>query len=236
MIRFALMTAAAAAALPASAQEMRPILPAEGTLLEVVAEGSSTRTPDLAVLQAGVVSQAPSAAEAMRLNGTRMAAVLAALRRAGVAERDLQTSAIGLSPQYRYAENQPPVITGYQASNQVTIRFRDIAASGKILDALVREGANNISGPELVVDKPDAALDQARTAAVAKARARATLYAQAAGLRVDRILSISETSASAPPPRPMPQMMARSEAADMTQVVPGERELTVSVSVRFLLK
>ncbi|WP_163362974.1 SIMPL domain-containing protein, partial [Klebsiella aerogenes] len=66
----------------------------------------------------------------------------------GVAERDIQTATIGLSPQYRYAQNEPPVITGYQASNQVSVRFREVAKSGTILDALVREGANNISGPE----------------------------------------------------------------------------------------
>jgi uncharacterized protein len=241
MIRFALFATAAGltlASLSASAQEVRPMmLPADGTLLEVSAEGASTRTPDLAIIQAGVVTQNATAGEAMRQNSVRMAAVLAALRRAGVAERDVQTSNITLSPQYRYAENQPPVITGYQASNQVTVRFRDIAKSGAILDALVREGANNISGPNLTIDKPESALDEARTAAVAAARARADLYAKAAGLRVDRILSISEGGAMPPP---MPMMMARAERfsadAPATPVVAGEQELRVSLSVRFLLK
>ena len=208
MIRFALFATAAGltlASLTASAQEVRPMmLPADGTLLEVSADGTSTRTPDLAIIQAGVVTQQATAGEAMRQNGARMAAVLAALRRAGVAERDVQTSNIALSPQYRYAQNEPPVITGYQASNQVTVRFRDIAKSGAILDALVREGANNISGPNLTIDKPETALDEARTAAVAAARARADLYAKAAGLRVDRILSISE-GGSMPPPGSSPQ-------------------------------
>lgn len=239
MIRFALFATAAGltlASLSASAQEVRPaVLPVDGTLLEVTAEGASTRTPDLAVIQAGVVTQAASAGDAMRQNSTRMATVLAALRRAGVAERDIQTASVALSPQYRYAQNEPPVITGYQASNQVTVRFRDVAKSGAILDALVKEGANNISGPNLTIEKPEAALDEARTAAVATARARAELYAKAAGLRVDRILSISEGSVVPAPPRPM--MMARMEAAsDATQVVAGETELTVSLSVRFVLK
>ncbi|ATY32836.1 SIMPL domain-containing protein [Sphingomonas psychrotolerans] len=240
MIRFALFATAAGlslASLTASAQEVRPMmLPADGTLLEVSADGTSTRTPDLAIIQAGVVTQHATAGEAMQQNSARMAAVLAALRRAGIAERDVQTSSIALSPQYRYAENQPPVITGYQASNQVTVRFRDIAKSGTILDALVREGANNIAGPNLTIDKPEAALDEARTKAVAAARARADLYARAAGLRVDRILSISEAGAM-PPPMPM---MARAErfSADKaeTQIAPGEQELRVSLSVRFLLK
>ncbi len=241
MIRLALFATAAGltlASFSASAQDIRPaLLPADGTLLEVSAEGTSARTPDLAIIQAGVVTQHLTAGEAMRQNGTRMTEVLAALRRAGVAERDIQTSSIALSPQYRYAENKPPVITGYQASNQVTVRFRDVAKSGTILDALVGEGANNISGPNLTIEKPEAALDEARTAAVTAARARADLYARAAGLRVDRILSISEGGAMTPP---MPIVMQRAERfsadAQATPVVAGEQELRVSLSVRFLLK
>lgn len=240
MIRIALATTAALvalAALPAAAQqEARPVL-LEGTVLDVSATGASTRVPDLAVIQAGVVTQAPTAAEAMQQNNAQMSKVLAALRSAGVAERDIQTARIGLSPQYRYADNKPPVITGYQASNQVSIRFRDVAKSGSILDALVREGANDISGPNLTIDKPEAALDEARVDAVKKARARAELYAQAAGLKVDRILAISESGAL--PPSPMPVVMRASAGFvqdKAMEVVAGERELNVTVSVRFLLK
>jgi uncharacterized protein YggE len=221
--------------LPAAAQEMRPV-PADGTLLEVSAEGISTRVPDVALIQAGVITQAPTAVVAMAQNSKRMAAVLAALRGAGIAERDLQTSSISLSPQYRYENNQPPILTGYQASNQVSVRFRDVAQSGTILDTLVKQGANNISGPNLTVDKPEAALDEARVNAIAKARARATLYANAAGLRVDRILTISESGAM---PAPVPMMAFRADkvmAQANTEVVAGEQQLSVTVSVRFLLK
>ena len=228
-------TLLSAVALPAVAQEMRPVL-LDGTVLEVSAEGTSTRIPDVAVIQAGVVTQAASASAALGSNSQRMAAVLAALRKAGVAERDIQTASLSLNPQYRYEDNKPPILTGYQASNQVSVRFREIARSGAILDALVAEGANNISGPNLMVDKPETALDEARAAAVAKARARATLYAQASGLKVDRILAISESGAAPMPP--MPMMMGfreKAQAAD-TQVVAGEQQLSVTLSVRFLLK
>lgn len=237
MIRTAQMGMApivALAAVPAAAQDMR-VAPIDGTVLEVSAEGVSTRVPDLAVIQAGVVTQAATASEALTQNSSRMAAVLAALRASGIAERDIQTAAISLNPQYRYENNQPPILTGYQASNQVSIRFRDIAKSGKILDTLVKQGANNISGPNLTVDKPEAALDEARTDAIAKARARATLYANAAGLKVERILMISE-SGGAMPPMPVVAFRAKAEAASDTQVVAGEQQLTVTVSVRFLLK
>jgi uncharacterized protein len=240
MIRTALAASAvllsAAAALPAAAQvDPRPVL-VDGTVLDISATGTVTRVPDLALIQAGVVTQAATAAEAMQQNTALMARVLAALRKAGVAERDIQTATISLNPQYRYVENQPPAITGYQASNQVTVRFRDVGRSGAILDALVREGANNISGPNLTVDKPEAALDEARIEAIKTARARAELYARAAGLRVERILTVSE-SASMPVPVAYAVRAARAPApmAD-TEVAPGEQELKVTVSVSFLLK
>lgn len=219
-----------------AAQTVEPMVPAAGTVLDVVAEGRSTRVPDLATIRAGVVSQATTAAAALSDNAGRMAAVLAALKKAGIAPRDIATASVGLSPQYRYADNQPPVITGYQATNTVSIRFRDVAKAGPILDALVAQGANQIDGPNLSIDKPDAALDEARTDAVARARAIAETYAKAAGLRVARIISIGEAGQDTGGPRP-PVMFARAAAAkDSTQIESGEQDVTVSLSVRFLLQ
>ncbi|MFN4095275.1 MAG: SIMPL domain-containing protein [Sphingomonas sp.] len=237
MIR--LMTAAALAAtipLAATAQ----VAPAaasvtEGTLLDVVAEGRVNRVPDIALIRAGVVSQGATAAEALSANARQMASVLTALKAAGIADRDVQTATISLNPQYRYAENQPPVITGYQASNSVSVRFRDIAKSGTILDALVKQGANQIDGPNLTIDAIDSAMDEARIDAVKRARARADLYARALGMRVERIVMVSEGSDGGAP-GPVPQMMVRAEAKDSTQVVPGEQQVSANVRVRFLLK
>lgn len=221
----------------ASAQTQAPIQPITGTRLDIVAEGEVVRTPDIATISAGVVTQAASAAQAMGENARRMAAAVAALRKAGVADRDIQTSSLNLNPQYRYGENMPPVITGYQASNQVTVRFRDIRRAGAILDALVAVGANQINGPSFNVDKPEAALDEARSAAIAKARARADLYARAAGLSVKRILTISEGGYAPPPPMPMPMMrsMEANAKAD-TAIEAGEQKLAVSVAVSFELQ
>jgi uncharacterized protein YggE len=207
-----------------------------GTRLDISAEGFVTRVPDLAVINAGVVTQAPTAAAAMQDNAGRMAATVAALKRAGVADRDIQTASITLSPQYRYAENKPPEITGYQASNQVNVRFRDLKRAGTILDALVAQGANQINGPSFSVEKADAALDEARVAAIKAARARADLYAGAAGLKVKRIIAISESQGYAPPPYPMPVMMARAEKAADTAIEPGEQKLSINVSVSFELE
>lgn len=224
-------------ALPAAAQVAAPamILP-DATLLDISATGKTTRVPDIATIRAGVVTQSATAAAALAENAQRMTRVQAALKAAGVADRDVQTSNINLQPQYRYAQNEAPVITGYQASNTVSVRFRDIAKSGRILDALVKEGANQIDGPSLSIDQPDAATDEARLDAMRQARARAELYAKAAGLRVDRIVSISESGGYAPPP-PMPMMMARSMADGAeSKIAAGEQSVELTVSVRFLLK
>jgi uncharacterized protein YggE len=213
--------------------QVPPVL--EGTRLDVTATGEVTRVPDIARISAGVVTQAATASAALTENGARMSRVLAALRRAGVADRDVRTSAISLNPSFRFVENQPPVLTGYQAVNQVTIRFRDVKTSGTILDTLVSEGANEINGPSLEIERPEPALDEARVRALATARARGELFANAAGMRIARIVSISDnSSAYQPPVRPYGESRAMMDAA--TKIVPGEQAVQASVSVTFELR
>lgn len=233
MIRKVMMALLLALAAPAAAQT-GPTQAVTGTRLDVAAIGEVTRVPDIVRINAGVVTQALSATEAIRQNAARMERVRAALRRAGIADRDIQTSSISLQPDYRYAESQPPQLTGYRASNEINVRFRDIANSGRILDALVAEGANQINGPMLELERPEAALDEARLQALANARARAELYARALGTRVKRILFVSETGGAVPPPMPMARMMAAQDGA--TQIAPGEQTLSVSLTVGFELE
>jgi len=204
------------------------------TRLDVVATGEAHRAPDVATISAGVVTQGARASQAMADNAKRMTATIAALKQAGIAARDIQTSALRLTPQYRYADGQAPVITGYEAANQVSVRFRDVARAGTVLDALVAAGANQINGPNLEVDKPEAALDEARTQAIAAARARAELYAKAAGLHVKRIVQIAETGSG--DPAPIRPMMMAARKADATPIEPGEQTLSVNVQVTFELE
>ncbi|MDO6415756.1 SIMPL domain-containing protein [Sphingomonas sp. BIUV-7] len=235
MLRFAPI--ALAAILPvaaAQAQDAAPGSTLHGTRLDIAATGEVTRAPDVATISAGVVTQSGTASKAMADNAQRMTATIAALRKAGVADRDIRTASLRLSPQYRYQDNQPPVLTGYQASNQVSVRFREIAHAGSILDALVAAGANQIDGPSFTVDKPEPALDEARTQALATAKARAELYARAAGLHVKRIVRIGESGGAEPPIRPM-MMMARAKG-DSTPVEPGEETLSITLQVTFELE
>jgi len=206
-----------------------------GTLISVSAEARASRAPDIATLSTGVVSQAVDANAALRANAADMQKVMAAIRAAGIAERDVQTSGVSLYPQYRYAENQPPAITGYQASNTVNLKVRDLSKLGAVLDALVASGANQINGPTFEIENPDPVVDDARRAALKKARARADMYAEALGMKVLRIVSIDEGSGFMPP-QPMPTLKAaRMEMSDSTPISSGENSLSATLNVVFEL-
>ena len=234
----AILLVPAPIAAPAFAQQPTSITqPIAGTRLDISATGEATRVPDVANISAGVITRAATARAALEQNAARMDRVRASLKRAGIADRDIQTSNISLNPEYRYVNNEPPQLTGYSASNTVTVRFRDIANAGKILDALVKEGANQLNGPTLTIDKPEAALDEARAQAIAKGRARAELYARSMGLRVVRIVAVTESGSSYPVPPPMP-MMERAmvaQAAD-SKIDPGEQKLRVNLAMTFELQ
>jgi len=206
-----------------------------GTRLDISATGEVARVPDVAVISAGVVSRSATATAALSDAADRMARVLAALKRAGVEDRDVQTSNVSLNPEYRYPENQAPQLVGYTATNTVTVRFRDIRNSGKILDALVGQGANQINGPNLTIDKPEEALDEARAKAVAIGRSRAELYARSLGMHVVRLVAATESGGYAVPP-PMPVMMEARMAAAETKIEPGEQKLQVTLSMTFELQ
>jgi hypothetical protein len=204
---------------------------ASGPVVTLTAEARVERAPDLAAMSAGVVTQAATAGEAMRLNAEAMSRVIAAVRRAGVADRDVQTSGLSLQPQYDYQDRRSPRLTGYQASNQVSVRLRELDRAGRVIDALVEAGANQVSGPGFEIAEPDAALDAARAAAVAKARTRADLYARALGMRVKRVVSLAEGFERAPGPMPVPRMAMAAESAADTPIAPGELALTARVTL-----
>lgn len=231
----ALLLGAAFIASPAAAQPASTITQTvAGTRLDLSATGEVAQVPDVALVSAGVITRASTASSALQQAAERMARVRSALKAAGIADRDIQTSNLSLNPEYSF-ENNVQRLSGYSASNQLTVRFRDIANAGRILDVLVAQGANQISGPNLTVDHPEAALDQARSAAIANGRARAELYARSMGLRVVRIVSVAENGGGYAPPPPMPMMMARGER-DSTKIDAGEQKLTVTLSMTFELQ
>ena len=255
----ALALAASVIGSPALAQQSPvPVIAQGNALLTVSAEARSMRTPDLAVFNSGVTTQGKTAGEALAENSRAMTRVIAALKAAGIAERDIQTSNLSVNPIYsdpnrdammaarvNRTEYIPPPpeqqlqkIIGYSVSNQVSVRQRKLGDYGKVIDTLVSAGANQVNGPMFQIDDADPALDEARIAAMTKARSRAELYARAAGLRVLRIVSISESGGYYGPPQVMfarGEAMMASAPPPPAPVQPGELQLTANVTVLFEL-
>ena len=225
------LLAASCLAVPAAAAEIQ--VAATGPVVELTVNESVEAEPDLVTIGAGVTTQARTAVEAMRANAQEMNSVVDRIKALGVPERDIQTTGISLGAMYDYNQTtQRQVFRGYQASNRVSVKLRDIDRTGDVLDALVAAGATDLSGPDWSLDDDTAARAQARRQAFETARGQALEYARAAGYADIRLLEISETIA---PQSPMPLMrQARAEAADAsTPVQPGMVEAGVTIRVTY---
>ena len=198
-------------------------------LITVTGEGTVSVPPDMATIHLGVTTQAASAREASDANARRMTALLTAIKAGGITASDIQTTSLSLQPQM--GGGNTPRITGFQASNQVTVKVRDLSALSGLLDKTIAAGANDVSGIEFSVSDRSRALDRARKDAVDDARRKAELYAAAAGVKVGAVVTINETT-DQPPVRPMMRTMR--EAASVP-IEPGEQKLQVSVTVAYEL-
>lgn len=199
--------------------------------ITVTGEGVVDGIPDIATLSLGVTTMGDTAAAAMAANTESLTAVMARLVAAGVAERDLQTTNLSINPNWSsYDNGSRQRIDGYTASNQLTVRIRDLAALGSILDAAVQDGANTLNGLAFGLSEPRPAMDAARKAAVEDARARATLLVEAAGAKLGRIVSISEGGGYT---QPMPMFRQAAEAASPVPVAAGEVATSASVTIVF---
>ncbi|MFN3825363.1 MAG: SIMPL domain-containing protein [Pseudorhodobacter sp.] len=196
--------------------------------ITVTGEGRVDVAPDMATVSLGVTTEAPTAAAAMAANSDELARVLERLRGAGIAERDLQTSSLSLNPNWHHGQGaDTPRIIGYVASNQLTVRVRDLSGLGTVLDAAVKDGANTLNGVSFGLTDPAPSLAEARRRAVADARARAELLVDAAGVALGPIDAITEGGGMTGP-RPM----YRDAPMVMESSVPvAEGELSVSANV-----
>lgn len=232
--------AAAAQSAPAAPHGMHHMEDRDSPLLSFAITEEVRSAPDRASIGAGVTTTAPTAVEAMRQNAAAMERMVRALKARGIADRDIQTSGINLSPQYDYRpqeQGQPPRLIGYQVSNQVRVTTADIDRLGTLLDALVDSGGTNIDGPHFFIDNPDAALEAAREAALRRAGERAARYARAAGYARARLVTLTEGQGMVmPPPMPVMRMEAMDAAAASTPVRPGQVSNSVTLSVQYRLE
>lgn len=212
-------------------QPLMPTAPAHagetGARITVTGEGRVEARPDMAVISLGVTSEGKTAAGAMTGNSAQLAKVLENLKAAGIAERDLQTSGLTLNPNWDHRSDGGPVIQGYVASNQLTVRVRDLASLGGVLDAAIKDGANTLNGVGFGVTDQAPLLDEARKRAVADARHKADLLSVAAGVVLGPVVSIVEGGSGG---GPAPQFR-RAEAMMADAVPVAEGEISVSASV-----
>jgi hypothetical protein len=204
------------------------------TTLDITGHGEARVPPDQAVIELGVVTQGPSAVAAVQANGADMTKVVAALRAGGVPATDIQTSALSVSPQYAYEQGQAPRLTGYEATNQVTVTTAELTQLGRLVDAAAGAGATNVGQISFGLKNRGSAANFARLAAVKDLDDKAQIFADAAGYHIRRLVNLSEASAVQAQPRPMMALAAaRSEAP--TPVETGEITVSVDVAGEFEL-
>ena len=206
-----------AAALPMTAHAGEVQIAAQNPVIELTVFEQIEVEPDTATIWTGVQSDANTAVEALRRNSAEMQRLVSLIRALGIAERDIQTSRISLNPRYDYQNrgDQPPRFLGYRASNQVTVKLRDLDRVGEVLDAMVEAGATNINGPNFSIEDDEAAKAQARSNALERGRAQAEEYARLAGYTGVRLLQVAESI------RGSSGMMEQSDAI----VVTGSRSM-----------
>jgi uncharacterized protein YggE len=228
---FAALSVAVLIAAPAFAQVPEP--PQIATLT-VDGEGQGFKAPDIVIIDIGVTTRADTPAAALADNSTQMQAVIDVVRGAGVEERDVSTSNFTINPVYAEQRpenyNQPPEVIGYEVTNQATVRIRDISNSGTILDRVVAAGANRINGIRFTIDEPQPIRDEAMQAAIADAQRKAEVMAEAAGVRLVRILSLS-TYANVQPVAMQRMDFAAAEAAPPPPILGGEQAITATATI-----
>ena len=228
LVATAMLPAAPAAAQDSAAARLPP-------RISVMGEGEASVAPDMAVVTLSVLREAGTAREALNANSAAMKEVLDALKAAGIAERDIQTSRLDIQPRYSQPSRdkpQEPKIVGYAVSNEVTVRIRKLAEAGAIIDKVVGLGVNQGGGISFVKEDLKATMTEARKRAVADALDKARTLAEAAGVKLGPILSIEENAA---PPRPIAYAAPmRKAAADMAvPLASGENSSQTQVSVVF---
>ena len=202
--------------------------------ISVTGEGRATAPPDMATIRAGVVTQSAKASEALTSNNEAMDEIMSVLEEQGIAPKNIQTSNFNVSPQYKHDDQgrRQPEVVGYRVTNQLRVDVHDLPKLGKILDALVAAGSNELTGISFGINDPTGLLNEARKRAVADAHSRAELYAQAAGVALGKVLTISEQTVRTP----QPQRLAARKAADASvPIATGEQELRATVDMVFAL-
>ena len=234
-LAFPMIAAATLAACSAA-----PVAHAEGgapaRTMTVTGNGEASGAPDIAVMSIGVETEASTAKAALSQNAASMHATIEKLKARGVAEKDMQTQNLSVSPRYDYNTNgKPPRLIGYTATNTVSVKLRDLAEAGSIIDDAVGDGANSLGGISFGFNDPKPLMNEARKDAVKDAREKAELYALAAGVTLGPVLQIQDGYTAAPSPAPYMEMRAVAKA-DSTPIATGESTVSANVTIVYEIR
>jgi uncharacterized protein YggE len=218
---------------PAAASEI--VITTEGPVVELNVNEVVRSAPDVAMVNAGVMTRAATAREAIRENAAQMDRLISAMRALGIAREDIQTSNFNLSPNYDYnRETGEQVFRGYNVNNQVSVKLRELSRAGEVLDALVDAGANNIYGPNFMLEDDAEAKETARRMAFERGLAQATEFARMAGFSSVRLLSVAESfQGYGPVPEQAIQVTASRSADVSTPIEPGQVGTGVMLSLKY---
>lgn len=223
----ALLVAALLAAAPVPAHAAEP----EPRAVTVIGSGSVAVAPDLAEITLGVGAEAAGAQAALAAANEAMAKLLQRLGGLGIAPRDIETQGLAVAPRHETGARGRGAVVGYEAVNTIQVRLRRLDEAGRVIDQLVADGANRVHGIRFTVAEPGPALDEARRRAMADARRKAEILAAAGGVRVGRVLAITESGAGTPRP-----VFAQARAAEAVPIAAGEQELRATVTVVYALE
>lgn len=229
------LTVRSAAAAPSIAPSAAPATQVDlRSTVTVLGEGRVTVVPDTALVTFSVESSGQTLTEAQAGTSTKMQAIINSLTGLGIPREDIRTNRISASPVYDQRDRT--IIRGYQATNSVQVRLREIDKVGAIVDQMTASGANRVDGLSFTVDNPEGPKNQARAQAVQNARTKADQLASLSGMRVTTVKTIQESDGtSAPVPYAQPAA-ARAEAAPPPPVEPGTQEIRTQVTITYIIE
>jgi hypothetical protein len=206
----------------------------ERDTITIQGEGKVTAVPDIGEITVSLVTDNKDATKAMSINNTQSNTLVAALQKAGIDKKDLTTSNYSVYPQYDYSDGRQ-VLRGYEVTQSLTIKIRDLSKAGDIIALAGQSGVNQVSGLNFTIDDPEALRQQAREKALANAQAKAAALAKIAGVHLGKVVSFSESAYN--PPTPYPVYFAKDARAEVGMAAPsieqGSQDIVVSATVQY---
>lgn len=222
--------------------------PQQSYTISVDGTGDAVAIPDIATISFTVTETAKTAGDAQSLASTKVNTTVAALKNAGISDKDIQTTSYSINPHYEYQTSVcaangicPPsksIVTGYDVSQSTDIKVRDLTKVGNLFTLIGTNGVQNVYGPSFSVDNPETVQAQARAKAIDDAKSKADVLAKSLGVRIVRVVSFSENGNTPNPIRydMMSAGVASTKASVAPEISTGEQKVTSNVNITYAIE